>query len=210
MKPFIFLCFGFLLCFSEVMAQTFQIDSNDSEIRILLYKEGTLSGFAHNHVIVGEQVTGQIQLSKEVTQSTFELKVPVETLIVDRPEHRKQEGVGFESELSESDINDIRKTMLSYSVIDAEQFPEAAVRSVQVSGTLPNLELKALFTIHGVSQEFTLPVEVTLEGDTLTAIGQVELWQSAFDIRPISLFLGTIKVKDQFLGKFHIVARSKS
>ena len=51
-----------------------------------------------------------------------------------------------------------------------------------------------------------LPLSVSLEGDELRARGQARLRQTAFGIQPISV-AGLVKVKDELLVEFDLVAR---
>ncbi len=213
MKRLIFhICYLNLLCFfsggfwiTETAAQSFQIDTAQSEVRILLYPDGILSGLSHNHVLVGQQIKGTIALNLEnLNQSNFQMKIPVSTLSVDQPEHRKQEG--FDSSLSQKETIEIRETMLSHEVLDGSKYPHVIIHSTAVSGNLPNLQVTAELTIHGVSQQVNIPVKVKYSEKSMIVTGEFSLKQTDFDIQPIQLFLGSIQVKDTFFTKFHIIA----
>ncbi len=195
----------------NALAETFMVDADQSEIRILLYKEGALSPLAHNHVIVSNAVGGHIEVfPQDIPKSSFQLTIPVTSLIVDDPKHRQEEGEGFDSEISPSDQQEIRQTMLEEDILAANKFPEVTVRSRTVSQIKEHLETTSDVTIKGKTRPLKTRLELSQQGSILSVSGSVKLKQSEFGIEPISLFLGTIKVQDEFVVKFHIVARSSA
>src|SRR5574342_1096340 len=85
-------------------AQTFVIDREASEIKILIYKNGILSALAHNHVIVIKEFNSNISWNDgDFTKSTLQLEIPIKEFIVDDPVYRGEEGVDFEKEVSDED-----------------------------------------------------------------------------------------------------------
>jgi hypothetical protein len=60
--------------------------------------------------------------------------------------------------------------------------------------------------LHGVKRAVTLPARVSLDGNTLHAIGVFELRQTDFDITPFSFVKGTVTIKDNVTLSFDIVA----
>lgn len=201
-----FCCLSLSFVF-EIEAQTFQIDSAKSEVRLLLYREGVLSDLAHNHVIVGKEIEGSVILNLEnPSQSSFQMKVPVDSLIVDAPEHRQQEGSDFQSVLSQEDREEIRETMLAEEILYAEKYAHVHIRSLAVSDALPHLTVTHQITIRDVAKSFTVPVRIEYQANTLIVQGKISLKQTDFGIQPVRLFLGAIQVQDTIHIKFHIVA----
>ncbi|MBF0286173.1 MAG: YceI family protein [SAR324 cluster bacterium] len=202
----------FVLCCGSNLAaavETFTVDTRQSEIRILLYKDGALARLAHNHVIVSKAVAGSVDVfAEDMAKSSFQLSIPVASLIVDDSKYRQEEGKGFDSEISSSDQQNIRKTMLDEDILNVHKFPDVTVLSKEVMKKGSQLETTADVTIKGT----TLPVKALLnlsrQDSKLLATGSVKLKQSEFGIEPISLFLGAIKVQDDFVIKFRIVAHS--
>lgn len=189
------------------MAQSFRILPEQSEIRILLYRAGLLSNFGHNHVIVSQNIEGGGTINFEALQnSSFLLKFPVEALIVDQQEHRQQEGEGFESVATESDIADIREEMLGEDILNAKQFSHVLVQSKKVTGKLPDPRVLVTIKIREATQEMEIPITLQKNGKQVIANGTIELKQTDFGIEPISLFLGSIQVKDTFRIKFQIIS----
>jgi polyisoprenoid-binding protein YceI len=193
---------------TETVAQNFKVDTSRSEVRILAYKDGVLSGLAHSHVVVSNQVTGEVLLKDPLEKSGFRIKVPVGTLIVDDTTYRKEEGGDFATEMSAGDREEVRDKMLSDDLLDAEKYPHVEISAAQISGELPVLTLRLRVNLHGVSKDLEAPVQVKVQGKELRATGEVKLKQTDFDIEPISLFFGSVKVKDEVLVKFNITAVS--
>jgi polyisoprenoid-binding protein YceI len=64
-------------------------------------------------------------------------------------------------------------------------------------------------SLHGATQDITVPVKVTLEGATLTAVGQATLRHDQFGMKPVSAGGGSVKVENEIKIEFKIVAEKK-
>jgi polyisoprenoid-binding protein YceI len=73
------------------------------------------------------------------------------------------------------------------------------------SGDAPKVEE----ILHGVTQEITVPVKVTLDGRSLTAAGQTTLRHDQFGMKPVSAGGGTVKVANEIHVDFQIVAEER-
>src|SRR5258708_20547580 len=73
----------------------YAIDSQNSELRILVYRAGPLANLGHNHVMVSHSVSGLVQTGSSISSSSFSLKVPVESFVVDDADARREEGGDF-------------------------------------------------------------------------------------------------------------------
>ena len=76
----------------EPRAEVYRIDSQISDVRLLVYRDGVLSTFGHNHVVSLKDFTGTIHLQPKMAESRLELDIPLDRLIVDDPAVRRQEG----------------------------------------------------------------------------------------------------------------------
>jgi polyisoprenoid-binding protein YceI len=63
-------------------------------------------------------------------------------------------------------------------------------------------------TLHGVTKRIAVPVAATITAQELRAIGKYTLKQSDYGIKPYSAAGGTIKVKDEIVVNFNIVAKA--
>ena len=64
----------------ESGADVYRIDPQTSDVRLLVYRDGALSTFGHNHVVSLKDFTGTIHLQPKLGQSRVELDIPVDRL----------------------------------------------------------------------------------------------------------------------------------
>jgi polyisoprenoid-binding protein YceI len=183
----------------------YQIDSNNSELRILVYRAGPLANLGHNHVIVSRAVTGLVRVGGSISASSFLLQVPLESLVVDESEARREEGSDFPGDVPEDAKSGTRRNMLSATMLNAAEFPEITVKSVTLSGTLDTLSADLIISVAG--HETTISAPFTLQGDAhaLKAAGSMELRQTALGLTPYSLLHGALQVQDAMRLRFSIV-----
>jgi polyisoprenoid-binding protein YceI len=187
-------------------ARVYRIEPGRSEIRVLVYRGGVMASLGHNHVVASNQIHGKIYLHDEIAKTGVELTLPVNSLLVDKPEHRQQESVDFTSELPAEAVAGTRRNMLGNKVLDGSRFPDIKVRSAATSGTAENPQLTARISLRGVSRDFLLPLHVQNDGKQLTASGETRLAQSTFGITPYSVMAGALTVQDGLKVKYRIVA----
>jgi polyisoprenoid-binding protein YceI len=183
----------------------YKIDTGSSELRILVYRAGPLANLGHNHVMVNRGVTGLVQVGSSISSSSFSLKVPVESFVVDDAQARREEGGDFPGDIPPDAKSGTLRNMLSAAVLNAAEFPEITVSSVTLTGT-PDA-LSAELTISVAGHEAKLSAPCTLQGDAhrMTAAGSMELRQTAIGLAPYSLLHGALQVEDAMTVKFSIV-----
>jgi hypothetical protein len=183
----------------------YKIDTSNSELRILVYRAGPLANLGHNHVMVNRGVTGLVQVGSSISSSSFSLKVPVESFVVDDPEARREAGSDFPGEIPPDAKSGTRRNMLGAAVLNAAQFPVITVSSVTLTGT-PDA-LSAELTVSVAGHEAKLSAPCTLQGDAhrMIAAGSMELRQTAVGLVPYSLLHGALQVEDVMQLKFSIV-----
>jgi len=191
----------------ETGAAVYRIDPQTSDVRLLVYRDGVLSTFGHNHVVSLKEFTGTIHLQPRLAQSRVELEIPVDRLIVDDAAARRQEGEDFASEPSKEDGAATRTNMLSHALLNARQFP-----TIKVTGTSGPVDAKNSavldLSVQLVGREIKLVVPTTLklEGDQLEASGAVELSHKQLGLKPFSALLGSLRVAEQMKFKYRIRA----
>jgi hypothetical protein len=191
-------------------AGSYQVDSQNSELRVLVYRAGALANLGHNHVLVNHGVTGVVQVGATLGASSFTLQVPVDGFVVDDPQARREEGGDFEGDIAEDAKAGTRLHMLGAGQLNAAEFPTITVRSVNLSGTLD--ALSADLTIGIAGREAGVSAACSLQGDahTLTAVGSLVLRQTAIGLTPYSLLHGALQVEDGLQLKFRIVVRTSA
>jgi polyisoprenoid-binding protein YceI len=191
----------------EAGAAAYRIDPQKSDIHLLVYRDGALSTFGHNHVVSLNDFKGTIYLQPKLAQSRVELEIPVDRLIVDDAALRRLEGEGFASQPSKDDIAGTRTNMLSEALLNAKQFP--AIRVTGTSGPVDTKNSAMLdLTVQIVGREIklTLPCTLKLEGDQLEAAGEAELSHRQLGLKPFSALLGSLRVAELMKFKYRIRA----
>ena len=172
-----------------VIAETRQIDAEQSKLTVFVYKSGLFSAFADDHVIDGAIAGGTISdtapLSVAIDVRAGELKVRDPNL----PAGKRAE---------------VQTRMLGPEVLDTQQFPSIAFESATVEAGGPDRwTVTGSLTMHGQTRPVTFPVS-RANGRYR---GSVTLKQRDFGIVPISIAGGTVKVKDEIKIEFDVVAR---
>jgi hypothetical protein len=182
----------------------YKIEPNNSELRLLVYRAGPLSNLGHNHVMVNRGVTGVVHIADSILGSSFSLSVPAEGFEVDDAQARREEGVDFPGEIPQEAKAGTRRNMLSAAVLNAAEFPEITVKSVALTGTLDSLSAEMQVSAAGHSSRISAPLSLQGDAHRVTAIGSMELRQTALGLTPYSLMGGALQVQDAMQLKFRI------
>lgn len=185
-------------------ATNYRIDPQASTLHILVYRGGKFAKLGHNHVVSSKSLTGRVWMHRQLERSGFEMAFPVADLIVDDPDARRAAGSEFPPEIPEGDKQGTRKNMLRAEVLDAENYPRVELKSAKVEGSLPEVQVTARITIKQVTRDVVVPVKVTVTGDRLSASGEFAIQQTEFDMKPFSVAMGALEVKDRLDIRFNI------
>ena len=182
----------------------YKIDSQNSELRLLVYRAGPLAHLGHNHVMVNHAVNGRAQIGDAISSTSFSLVMPAAAFVVDDAQSRREEGDDFPGEISEDAREGTRHNMMSAGVLNAAQFPDITVKSAALSGSLEAATADLEINVAGHRSRISVPL--TLEGDAqhLIATGSLEVRQSALGLAPYSLLGGALQVQDAMQLKFKI------
>jgi YceI-like domain len=186
-------------------AGSYQVDAQNSELRVMVYRAGALGNLGHNHVMVNHAVTGVVQVGDSISASSFSLEVPVESFVVDDADARREEGDDFTSDIPEEAKAGTRRNMLSAALLNAAEFPEIRVAGVTLSGTFDALNADLTISVAGHEASVSAPFSLQGDAHTLTAVGSLALRQTALGITPYSLLHGALQVEDVMQLKFRIV-----
>jgi hypothetical protein len=170
-----------------------------------VYRAGPLANLGHNHVMVNRAVTGLVQVGSSISASSFSLKVPVESFVVDDSEARREEGSDFPGDIPPDAKLGTRRNMLGAAVLNAAEFPVITVTSVTLSGTPDALSAELIISVAGHEARISAPCSLQGDAQRLTAAGSMELRQTAIGLAPYSLLHGALQVEDAMQLKFSIV-----
>jgi polyisoprenoid-binding protein YceI len=182
----------------------YKIDSENSELRLLVYRAGPLSNLGHNHVMVNNAVTGFVQIGSDLSASSFSLHIPAASFVIDAAQSRREEGADFPGDIPEDAKAGTRRNMLSSAVLNAGEYPDITVKSLSLSGTLDALNADLEISAAGHTSRISVPF--TLQGDAhhFVAVGSTELRQTSLGLSPYSLMHGALQVQDAMQLKFKI------
>lgn len=171
---------------TRAFAQAHNIDTAHSVMTVHVFKTGLFSGFAHNHEISAPISEGTV----DAGQQRVSLRVDTRKLRVMDPE------------ASDSTRAQIQKTMEGPEVLDSERFPEISFQSgrVEAAGN-QHWIVEGNLSLHG--QTKAVRVEVSRIGRHYK--GSAHVKQRDFDIKPVSIAGGTVKVKNELKIDFDIV-----
>ena len=196
---------------SARLGRPYRVVPERSRLIILVYRAGPLAALGHNHVIACRCVSGTFYVPHRVQDTTFTLSIRVRRFTVDDPRLRAaQHSAAFPPDVPQSARRRTRHNMLSAAVLDAQAFPDIDIRSagLQRAPARRGAEVQARVQIglRGRTHLLTLPVHYTLSRGELAARGVFSLQQTSLGLKPFSVLLGALRVKNQLTVRFHLVA----
>ena len=184
----------------------YRIDTEQSWLRILVYRAGLMSGLGHNHTVSAHDLSGELRLHDPETESTLNLAFAVEDLIVDDPADRDAEGDDFPGHIKDKDIRGTRKNMLGRKLLDASNHPRIEVVSTSITDADSELLVNADVHLQGRTHEIVFPVSVERLDGTLKLTGSAEISHKSLGLKRFSAALGALKVRETFVVKFELIA----
>jgi polyisoprenoid-binding protein YceI len=176
----------------------YRIDAKKSRLIVETETSGLSTMFAHDHKIEVAEFSGAASFSPAaVSAAGLELTAKAGSLHL----------------LGETNIGERQavEAALREDVLETAKYPDISFKTKKVTsarrgdGTW-DVRLIGEMSLHGVKRPMTLPARVSLEGDTLHAIGVFEIRQTDFNITPFSFVKGTVAIKDVVTLSFDIVA----
>jgi YceI-like domain len=177
----------------------FRIDPARSLLVIEVYRGGSLARVGHDHVIAAHDLQGYAAPE----EGRADLYLRLDDLVVDEPGLRAE--AKLETHPSEDDIAGTRRNMLN--AFQAEQFPFAVIHLERGGTTAGDAPLSVALSLHGVTRTVEIPVQLSVAGDELSAVGDLSLKQTDFEIKPLSILGGALQVRDEVKVKFSIRAQ---
>lgn len=187
-------------------APRYEVDPQASEVRLLVYRDGPLARFGHNHVIVG-RVRGEVRAGDAAAASGFRLEIPIESFAIDPREARAEEGAEFALPVSEEARRGTRENMLGEQVLDTARHPLIRIESVALVGPRWNPTVTARVTLRGATRDLRFPAAVFERDDLLTVVASFAIAQSAFRIEPFTVLNGGLRVRDALDVRIRVIAR---
>ena len=181
---------------------TYKIVTAESSLWVYVAKAGLFSALAHNHEIGVKAFSGSVTVPEGgASGGALTLDIETKSLTV------------LDQKVSADDRAKIFNSMHN-EVLASAQHPRITFKSVSVSDVKPAGENAYSFTVngdlslHGVTKRIAVPLTATMTPQQLKATGKYTLKQTEFGIKPYSAAGGAVKVKDEVVVNFNIVAKA--
>jgi polyisoprenoid-binding protein YceI len=169
-----------------------------SEILVRTGRSGLLRFAGHRHVIRAESFEGILVLADEPESSRVSLAIETASLRV------------ADKDLDAGDVAKVQ-TDMEEKVLEVASHPRIEFVSTSVApGEEDALEITGTLTLHGVAREIRFPAALSLESDRVLLQGELEIRQKDFEIEPVSIGLGAVKVSNEVAISFEIVGAPRA
>ncbi|MBO0721832.1 MAG: YceI family protein [Blastocatellia bacterium] len=189
---------------AQTAARSYTISASESNFWVSVGKAGLFSALGHEHEIGIKSFKGRAVVPQTgASGGSLELEIETKSLVV------------LDKEVDEKDRGKIFTDMHN-EVLESEKFPQCIFKSVSVTDLKKtgegsyNLVLNGDLTLHGVTKRIAIPLTATITAAQLRAVGKYTLKQTDFGIRVFSAGGGTVKVKNEVVVNFDIIAKNKT
>lgn len=188
-------------------AARYRIDAEHSEVLILVYRDGRMANLGHNHVVAVRELSGDITVASDPTQSRWHLDFPVAALSVDEPGLRAAQGPDFQTRLDDVAIAGTRDHMLGAQLLDAARFPTVHLQSEQIRSDADGLHMSVRIVVRDHTVEVELPLALQRSPQELAASGEFDLTHAELGLTPYSVALGALRVADRMHVRYRLRAQ---
>jgi polyisoprenoid-binding protein YceI len=196
----------------------YDIVAEQSLLRVLVYRGGTLANAGHNHVIASHALAGTVYVPADVLHASFEVRVPLATLTVDEAALRARElSPDFPPDVPESARQGTRRNMLGEALLDAAHYPQIVLRALGLEAQTAaagnaapganTVLARVETTVRGQQRALTVPVSYRLAAGTLEVSAEFALRQSDLGLTPFTALLGALAVQDEMRVRLELLAR---
>ena len=186
---------------AETIGDRYVINPMVSRFTVKVFASGLLSAFGHSPTIAIRDMQGEVRFNpQQLEQSSLHFVVRTDSLSV-------------ADNVNDKDRREMENEMRE-RVLEVGKYPqivyEAPRVSVKNNDGQSDIVLLGQLTLHGVTHPQNLPARIAITGDMLRAFGEFSLRQTDYNIKPVSVVGGGLKVKDEVKLSFDIVARKAS
>ena len=195
----------------------FRLDPAQSEVLILVYRDGPMAALGHNHVLSVRQLSGEAALPLDSTAqspgrehpelASFALEFPVAAIAVDEPALRAQAGTGFEGALDAPSIEGTRAHMLGPLLLDASHFERIRLESAAVQAEGDHWLATLHIGVRDYEAQVQVPIALQIDAEGLLATGEFDLTHAQLGLKPYSVALGALRVAETLHVRYRLLAR---
>jgi polyisoprenoid-binding protein YceI len=178
---------------------TYRIVSEGSKIIVKTGTSGMLGFLGHSHSITPKVFTGEVSVTaKEAAPASLRVEIDATSL--------KETG-----DFNQKDRETIEEQMHG-EVLDTKKYPNIILQSNKVSYSKSgndkfDVQIEGELSLHGVTQNVTIPAKITIEGNSLRAAGKFEIERKDYKIETASAGGGAVKVANKLEITFDVLAR---
>ena len=181
-----------------------------SRLEVRVYRDGAMQKLGHNHLISSEALEGEVMLRKPLTETGFDIRLPLESLVVDDAGERTAAGGEFAAPVPPKDRDATRRNMLGEKLLDSARQGAIRLTAEEISGEPGSYQARVRVSLKGEEHVVTAPFTVTIDGDSLNAHAAFHLTHADIGLVPFNVALGALKVRDDFEVDLRIEARRGS
>jgi len=179
---------------------TYNLDASQSKFMANANRSGLLWFKGHSHHLAASDFTGKVELTPDtITPASLHLVVKAASL--------HETGADFtaqQKQIIDKELKDI--------VFHPDQYPDITFQSTNVTAKNSGagryeVKIDGDLTLHGVTKRITIPAVVTLQGDTMRAVGNFSIDRDDFKVKATSAFHGMVRVDNDVKFEFDIVGR---
>jgi YceI-like domain len=189
-------------------AETWSVVGSSLTIRV--YRDGPMQKLGHNHLITTDRLAGRVLLREPFTASGFELRLPLDSLVVDDDAARSRAGGEFAEPVPQKDRAATRNNMFGGKLLNVAQHPEMRLAAESLSGEPGHYEARVRVSLAGGEHVVTAPFTVMIDGDQLKAHSAFRLTHADVGLVPFTVALGALKVRDDIEVDLALEARRGS
>jgi len=177
----------------------FVIDARRSRFTVQAFATGVLSAMGHSPTIGIRTFSGEVEFDPEgPAAGSLRLTIQAESL-------------ELQDDISDLDRREMERLMKD-QVLEVARYPgigyeSSAIEVKRLNESLYTATIDGELSFHGVTRRQTLAARIVDSGDMLRASGDFILKQSDFQIKPVSVAGGALRLKDEIKFAFEMIAR---
>lgn len=200
---------------TPLVGRPYDVVAGESQLIVLVYRDGALAAMGHNHVIACRCLTGTVYLPRDPLRASFDLRIAVAQLTVDDSALRAAEhSPDFPADVPQSARQGTRHNMLGAAMLNAAHYPDISLRSAGLrpspDGKNTDIIAQVLVQLDGAWHPVAVPLHYEIQGDEIIADGEFPLRQTSLGLTPFTALGGALKVRDGMKVSLRLVARPRS
>lgn len=185
-----------------LIVMRYRIDVSQSRFNVQAFADGLLSAFGHNPTMAVCGFGGDAHFAPGTTEAASLL------ILV------QADSLALIGKASDKDRTEIERAMRE-EVLETNRYPEiifmsTSIAANQIGEGAYQIKLTGDLSLHGVTCRHLIDADVIINDGRLRARGEFPLRQADYNIKPVSVGAGMLKVKDELKLSFDIGAIADS